>query len=359
MAADTSQVRSEIARRSCAALARLVRWKTMMDTSTSYLGLKLPHPFIAGASPMGYSLDTIKRLEDAGCAAIVLHSLFEEQITLATCGRVAHVDPSDEQMAGRVADYPPPADYRFGPDGYASHIAKIKAAVRIPVIASLNGYTGESWLKFARVIEQAGADALEFNYYDVATATAVASAVIEDNIVNAVRNLTGAIAIPVAVKLTPYYTAFAHLATALDQAGASGLVLFNRFYQSNVDTRTMTLVPRAELSTNAELPLRLHWLAILHGRVRPSLAASGGVATPDDGIKALLAGADVVQLVSALLRHGPEHVATMREGLERWLEWQHIDSARMAIGIASFQRHPDPASLERAHYIRTLQSWIR
>src|SRR5436189_2076119 len=153
-----------------------------MDTSTSYLGLKLPHPFVAGASPMGYSLDTIKRLEDAGCAAVVLHSLFEEQISLATEGRVAHVDPLDPQMGDRVADYPAPADYKHGPDGYASHIAKIKAAVRIPVIASLNGHSGESWLRFARVIEQAGADALEFNYYDVATSTAVGAATIEESV---------------------------------------------------------------------------------------------------------------------------------------------------------------------------------
>ena len=153
--------------------------------------------------------------------------------------------------------------------------------------------------------------------------------------------------------------AIARVAAALDRAGASGLVLFNRFYQANVDTRTGALVPQAELSTNAELGLRLHWLALLHGRVRPSLAASGGVATPDDGIKALLAGADVVQLVSALLRHGPGHLAAMRQGLERWLEWQQLDSAAAMIGRASFQTHPDPASLERAHYIRTLQSWSK
>ena len=330
-----------------------------MDTSTSYLGLKLPHPFIAGASPMAYSLDTIKRLEDAGCAAIVLHSLFEEQISLAAEGRIAHVDPLDKQMGGRVAAYPAPADYKYGPDGYASHIAKIKAAVRIPVIASLNGHSGESWLMFARVIEQAGADALEFNYYDVPTSMTVGSAAIEENVVNAVENLTRAIAIPVAVKLAPHYTAFGHLAAALDRAGASGLVLFNRFYQSNVDTRTMTLVPQVDLSTSAELPLRLHWLALLHGRVRPSLAATGGVATPDDGIKALLTGADAVQLVSALLRHGPGYIAQMCQGLERWLEWQHIDSTQAMIGRASFQTHQDPASIERAHYIRTLQSWTR
>jgi dihydroorotate dehydrogenase (fumarate) len=330
-----------------------------MDTATSYLGLKLPHPYIAGASPLGYSLDTIKRLEDAGCAAIVLHSLFEEQISLETEGRRAHVDALDPGMADRVAAYPPPGDYKHGPDGYADHLVKVKQAVRIPVIASLNGHTGESWLKFAHIIEQAGADALEFNYYDVATALTVSSAALEEQLISAVRNLTQAISIPVAVKLTPFYTAFGHVAAALDRAGASGLVLFNRFYQPDVNTRTMTLVPQAELSTTAELPLRLHWLALLRGRVRPSLAASGGVATPDDGIKALLAGADVVQLVSALLRHGPGHIGAMRDALERWLEWQHLDSLTGMIGRASFEASPDPNAIERAHYIRTLQSWTR
>jgi dihydroorotate dehydrogenase (fumarate) len=330
-----------------------------MDTTTSYLGLRLAHPFIAGASPMGYSLDTIKRLEDAGCAAIVLHSLFEEQISLATEGRVAHVDPLDPRFANIVADFPPPSDYRFGPDGYAQHLAKVKAAVGIPVVASLNGHTGESWLKFARIIEQAGADALEFNYYDVAADLTVSAAGIEDALVTAVGNLARAVRIPVAVKLTPFYTAFGHLASALDRAGASGLVLFNRFYQSDVRTRTMTLEPQAELSTSAELPLRLHWLALLHGRVRPSLAVSGGVATPDDGIKALLAGADAVQIVSAILRHGPAHIGAMRQALERWLEWQHIETVSQMIGRASLQASPDPAAFERAHYIRTLQSWTR
>ena len=330
-----------------------------MDTSTSYLGLKLAHPFIAGASPMGYSLDTLKRLEDGGCAAVVLHSLFEEQISLAIEGRVAHVDPLDPRFANVIADYPPPTDYRFGPDGYAQHVARVKAALRIPVIASLNGHSGESWLKFAQVVEQAGADAIEFNYYDIAADLSVSAAAVEDALVHAVHNLTRVVRIPVAVKLSPFYTAFGHVASALDRAGASGLVLFNRFYQSDVQTRTMTLQPQAELSTSAELPLRLHWLALLHGRVRPSLAVSGGVATPDDGIKALLAGADAVQMVSALLRHGPGHVAAMRQALERWLDYQRIDAVSQMVGRASLQVSPDPASFERAHYIRTLQSWTR
>ena len=272
---------------------------------------------------------------------------------------MAHRDPLDERFANVMADYPPPKDYKFGPDGYAHHIAKVKAAVKIPVIASLNGHTGESWLKFAHIIEQAGADALEFNYYDIAADITVSAAAVEDALVNAVHNLAHAVRMPVVVKLSPFYTAFGHVAASLDRAGAAGLVLFNRFYQSNVQTRTMTLEPQVELSTSAELPLRLHWLALLHGRVRPSLAVSGGVATPDDGIKALLAGADAVQLVSALLRHGPGHIAAMRQGLERWLEWQRIETVSQMVGRASLQRSPDPAAFERAHYIRTLQSWTR
>jgi len=330
-----------------------------MDTSTSYLGLRLPHPFIAGASPMGYSIDTVKRLEDAGCAAIVLHSLFEEQISLATEGRVAHADPLDSRFANVLAEYPSAGDYRFGPDEYAGHVAKVKAAVRVPVIASLNGHSGESWLKFARVIQQAGPDALEFNYYEIATDLAASSSAVEDQLFNAVKNLTRLLTIPVAVKLSPYYTAFGHVASALDAAGAAGLVLFNRFYQSDVETRTMELVPQVELSTSAELPLRLHWLALLHGRVGLSLAACGGVSTPNDGIKALLAGADVVQMVSALLRHGPHHISAMRQALERWIEWQHLTSLADMRGRASLKRSPDPSAFERAHYIRTLQSWTR
>ncbi len=328
-----------------------------MDTTTSYLGFTLAHPFMAGASPMGYRLDTIKRLEDAGCAAVVLHSLFEEQISLATEGHIGHLNPQDPEFASVLADYPNPGEYPLTPDAYAEHIAKVKQAVAIPVIASLNGRTGQAWLKFARLIEQAGADALEFNYYEVATSLSVPAAALEKNLADAVHNLTRALQIPVAVKVTPFFTAFANVASALDHAGAKGLVLFNRFYQPDLDTRTMMLTPQVELSTNAELPLRLHWLALLHGRVSASLAVSGGVANPNDGVKALLAGADVVQLVSALLRNGPQHIAAMREELERWLDEHHMAAVSDMRGRASLERSPDPGAFERAHYIRTLHSW--
>jgi dihydroorotate dehydrogenase (fumarate) len=330
-----------------------------MEIATSYLGLKLAHPFIAGASPLGYHLDTIKRLEDAGCAAVVLHSLFEEQITAAHTGRIAHVNVFEPDFAEILSAFPDAGEYPLAPDEYAEHVYRVQQAVSIPIIASLNGRTAESWLKFARVIEQAGADALELNIYDVATDLSTPGAAIEERLVGLVGDVKRLLGIPIAVKLSPFFTAIGNVAHRLDTAGADGLVLFNRFYQPDIDIRTMSVSPQAELSSNAELLLRLRWIAILYGRVRPSLAVSGGVATPADGIKAILAGADVVQLVSALLRHGPVYVQTMRRGLEQYLEWYKLATLNEARGAVSLQTTSDAASFERAHYIRTLHSWTR
>ncbi|MBI4265911.1 MAG: dihydroorotate dehydrogenase-like protein [Acidobacteria bacterium] len=330
-----------------------------MLTNTSYLGFRLPHPFIAGAGPFGYHLDTVKRLEDAGCAAVVLHSLFEEQITLAHQGRIRHMDAFEREFAAALAAFPRAADYPLAPDEYAEHLRRVKEAVAIPVIGSLNGASAESWLAFARTIEQAGADALELNLYEVITDLHVPGVAVETQFVHLVKELKRTLSIPIAVKLTPFFTAFGHTARQLDAAGADGLVLFNRFYQPDIDIKTMEVALDLELSTSAELLLRLRWLAILYGRVRPSLAVTGGVATPDDGIKAILAGADAVQIVSALLRHGPRHVQTMRLGLERWMEWHKLERLDEVRGRASLARAPDPAAFERASYIRLLQSWGR
>jgi dihydroorotate dehydrogenase (fumarate) len=330
-----------------------------MDMTTSYLGLRLEHPFIAGASPFGYHLDTVKRLEDAGCAAVVLHSLFEEQITVAREGTIAHMDALEPEFAEQLAYFPPPGEYPFTPDAYADHISRVKQAVRIPVIASLNGRTAEAWLRFATIIERAGADALELNLYEVVTDLDVQGLTIEHRLVEVVRDLKQVLKIPLAVKLSPFFAAFGNVAQQLDQAGANGLVMFNRFYQPDIDIRTMEAVPRLELSTSAELLLRLRWLAILHGRIRPSLAVSGGVATPNDGIKAILAGADVVQMVSALLRHGPAYVAAMRHGLERWMDWNKMTRLDEMRGRSSLDVTRDRGAYERANYIRTLHSWIR
>ena len=330
-----------------------------MSTDTSYLGLRLPHPFIAGASPFGYRLETIKRLEDAGCAAVVLHSLFEEQVTLATEERVAHADVYDDAFSDVLAHFPSTEEYPLAPDAYAEHIYRVKQAVRIPIVGSLNGRTAESWLKFARVIEQAGADALELNLYEVVTDLGVLSSEIESRIVGVVKELKRLLKIPLAVKLSPFFAAVGNLAQQLDGAGADALVLFNRFYQPDIDTRTESVVPRAELSTSRELLLRLRWIAILHGRVRPSLAVTGGVATPQDAIKAILAGADAVQVVSALLRHGPAYVGVLQRGLEQFLDWHKMVSLDEMRGRASLETTRDPAAFERAHYIRTLHTWTR
>jgi dihydroorotate dehydrogenase (fumarate) len=328
-----------------------------MDTRTSYLGMRLEHPFIAGASPFGYHLDTIKRLEDAGCAAVVLHSLFEEQITRAYDARVADIDVRGDEFADVLEAFPNPDDYPQGPDAYAEHIYRTKRAVNIPIIGSLNGRTAESWLRYARVIEQAGADALELNMYEIPTQLTVSGLAIEDRMVAIVKNLKGILKIPIAVKLSPFFTALGSLAARLEAAGADGLVLFNRFYQPDIDIKTIKIVPQAELSTTAELPLRLHWVAALHGRVRPSLAISGGVAQPADGIKGMLAGADVIQLVSALLRHGPGHLTAMKKGLTDWLEWHKMEDLAEARGLVSLKTLRDTASFERAQYIRTLHTW--
>jgi len=328
-----------------------------MQLDTSYLGMRLPHPFIAGASPFGYHLDTLKRLEDGGCAAVVLHSLFEEQVGLDTEGRIAHMNPDDERFAEMIGYFPPAKAYRYAPDDYAEYLHRVTQTVKIPVIGSLNGRTRESWLSFARMIEQAGAAALEVNWYQVHSDARTPGASVEDELAEMVRDVKGILKIPVAVKVSPFFTAFANVAHQLDEAGADGLVLFNRFYQPDIDIRTMQVMPRIELSTSAELPLRLRWVAILCGRVRASLAVTGGVAGPYDGIKAILAGADAIQMVSALLQHGPAYIKVMRHSLEQWLEWHNMGSLAEARGRLSHRKTQDPAAWERANYIRTLQSW--
>ncbi len=328
-----------------------------MNTSVTYLGLRLAHPFMVGASPLGAHLDTVRRLEDGGCAAIVLHSLFEEQITWATSGRIRHMDPLDPQFAAMLAGFPSYERYPLGPDEYVEHVRRVKAAVGVPVIASLNGTTAESWLSFGRNIQQAGADALELNMYEVVTDLDMSGIAVENEIRSIVTELKRELKIPLAVKLSPFFTAFGNLARRLDEAGADGLVVFNRFYQPDIDVRAVTVAPMLELSTSAELRLRLRWLAVLHGRVRASLGVTGGVADPTDGIKAVLAGADAVQMVSAILRQGPAYFGVMRSALERWMEWQQVSTLDEVRGRLSLRRAPNAEAVERANYIRTLQSW--
>jgi len=329
------------------------------DLTTTYLGLHLSNPYIAGASPLGDHLDSARRLEDAGCAAIVLHSLFEEQISEEMSGRIHGMDVFGPEFSDALKHFPKRGDYPFSPDAYLNHLRKLKEALSIPVIASLNGTSPHVWLSFATQIADAGADALEINPYEVVTDPDQSAASIEHWQCELVRDLKHVLKIPVAVKISPFYTALAHVAREFERAGASGLVLFNRFLQPDIDVDRMTAWPHLELSTSAELPLRLRWLAILRAQSKGSLAASGGVETPADGIKAILAGADVVQLVSTILRHGPAYFGAMREGLSRWLEALHFATIADVRGRLSFTNTENPAAYERAQYMRTLAMWDR
>jgi dihydroorotate dehydrogenase (fumarate) len=327
-----------------------------MNLATTYLGFALPHPLMPGASPMVDDLDTVRRLEDAGAAAIVMHSLFEEQITAEerSAGQVA---AHGESFGEALSYLPGPPPFALGPDRYLEQLRRIREAVAVPVIASLNGVTASGWLEYARLLAQAGAHALELNVYHVATDAAESAAAVEARGLEVLRAVRAAVHVPLAVKLSPFYSALAHLAHGLDLLGADGLVLFNRFYQPDLDPEALEVVPVLHLSDSSELLLRLRWLAILHGRVRPALAASGGVHTGFDALKAVMAGAHAVQMVSALLHHGPEHLAVVRAELARWLEEHGYESLAQARGSMSLLRCPDPAAFERANYLRVLQSW--
>jgi dihydroorotate dehydrogenase (fumarate) len=329
------------------------------DLSTTYLGLRLANPFVVGASPLTDDLDEVRRLEDAGCAALVMRSLFEEQITAQETGRIHHLDPLNQQFAKVLSFFPDSGDYALVPPEYLEQLRRIKAAVSVPVIGSLNGTNAETWLQFSQQMEEAGADAIELNMYEVITNPKQPGTAVERDLVHVVAELKRALKIPIAVKLSPFFTAFGHLAQRLDRAGADGLVLFNRFYQPDFDIDELAVVPHLELSTRSELLLRLQWAAILHGRIGASLAVSGGVAHPDDAIKAVLAGADVVQMVSAILRHGASYIGTMRGGLVRWMDAHGYPTLSEVRGRLSLSNCPDPAAFERANYIRTLSSWTR
>jgi dihydroorotate dehydrogenase (fumarate) len=328
----------------------------MIDLSTTYLGLRLPHPLVVGAGPIGDDLDAVRRAEDAGAAAIGLRSLFEEQLRLEELTHDAHRGHHSAEAASYL---PPVSDYVLGPDAYLEHVAKVKRAVAVPVIASLNGVTDDGWLHHAKLIADAGADALELNVYAVGGDPGEDAAAVEARLVAMVRHVVRETPIPIAVKLSPFYTALAHTARALVDAGARGLVLFNRFYQPDIDPEALDVSLRLTLSTPAELLLRLRWLALLTGRIDASLAASGGVHSGQDALKAVMAGADCVQMMSALLHHGVEHLATVKGELARWLEEREYESLDQAKGSMSLARSPRPEAYERANYIRVLAGYAR
>ena len=328
-----------------------------MDLSTTYLGLELPHPFISGASPLADDMDTVRQLEDAGAAAIVMRSLFEEQLVQEQVATDWHMDSPADSFAEALSYLPDPETFHLGPGEYLEQLARIKAAVAVPVIASLNGTTLGGWLEYARLIQEAGADALELNVYRLAADPDESGEAIESQTLDMVRAVRESLEIPLAVKLSPYYTALASFSRRLEEAGADGLVLFNRFYQADIDPEELEAVRTLNLSDSSELLLRLRWLAILSARLNLSLACSGGVHTRADAIKATLCGADAVQVVSALLRNGPEQLSVLREGTAAWLVEHEYETLAQMKGSMNLERCPDAEAYERANYMKILQGY--
>ncbi|MGE3275987.1 MAG: dihydroorotate dehydrogenase-like protein [Vicinamibacterales bacterium] len=329
----------------------------MADLRTRYLGLDLAHPVMASASPLSKSLDGIRRLEDGGAAAIVLFSLFEEQIRADNAALEHYADIGAESQGEAQGYFPPMEGFQVGPDHYLDLIRRAKAAVAVPVIGSLNGVTPEGWTGYARQMAEAGADAIELNVYYIPSGAEANGREVEDRYVAITRRVVAAVGVPVAVKLSPFFSAPGEMAARLVAAGASGLVLFNRFYQPDFDLDRLEVTPSLDLSTPAEQRLPLLWIGVLHGRLAASIGATTGVETSEQVVKYVLAGADAVMTTSSLLRHGPGHLRTLVEGLDAWLDARGVAAIGRVRGSMSQRHVADPSAFERANYLRVLESW--
>jgi len=328
-----------------------------MDLSTQYLGMTLRSPLVPAASPLSDNPDNIKKMEDAGAAAIVLHSLFEEQLRREREAFDHYMTYGTESFAEALSYLPPPDEFRAGPEAYLERIRKAKAAVKIPIIASLNGVSIGGWVDYAKRIEEAGADALELNIYSIPTDPKLSSAEVEQTYLEILKAVKFVVRIPVALKLSPFFSSMAHMASRFDAAGADALVLFNRFYQPDIDLDSLEIRPNVLLSTPQALRLPLRWIAILHGRVKADLAATSGIHTSEDVLKVMLAGASVAQLCSVLLRHGIGHIREIEKGMVEWMEKHDYTSVRQMRGSMSQKNCADPAAFERAQYMHSVLSY--
>ncbi len=328
-----------------------------MDLSTTYLGLKLKNPLVPSASPLSEDISTIRQMEDAGAAAVVLYSLFEEQLRMEANTLDYHLTNATETFAEALSFFPSPGDFKLGPDEYLEHVRKAKEAVGIPIIASLNGATVGGWTDYARKIEQAGADALELNVYFLPTDPDLSSADVEQRYVDILKAVKSVVKIPVAMKLSPFFSAMAAMARRLDQAGADGLVLFNRFYQPDFDLEKLEVTPNLLLSGAYEARVPLRWIAVLYGQIKASLAASRGIANAQTVLKMIMAGADVAQVCSVLLRMGVPELSVILREMQAWMREHDYESVEQMKGSMSQKNCDHPAVFERANYMKLLGSY--
>lgn len=329
----------------------------MADLKTHYMGLALRNPLVASPSPVSEHLDRLRALEDAGIGAVVMYSLFEEQIELEQHHLDLHLSNAEESYHEALSYFPELSTYHLGPERYLDHLHRVKNALRVPVIGSLNGVSPGGWVTYAQRMQEAGADAIELNIYHLPTDPEATALDVEAMYLELVREVKSNVSVPVAVKLSPFFTAPVNMARRLDEAGADALVLFNRFYQPDLDIENLTVRPSLELSTSSELRLRLRWAAILHGRVRADLAITGGIHTAHDLIKALMAGARIGMMTSALLHHGPRHAAQVLHDLNTWLDEHEYGGVSQMIGSMSQRNVAEPAAFERANYLKVLGSY--
>ena len=328
-----------------------------VDLRTTYLGLELANPLVPSASTLSARIDTLKRLQDAGASAVVMQSLFEEQIEHDEMQTHRVIETGAESFPEALTYVPDVEDYNTGPEEYLRHLEASRKDLEIPVIGSLNGSSSGGWVRYAKLIQDAGADALELNVYFVASDPEERGEQVEQRYLDLVAEVRASVTIPLAVKIGPYFSSMANMARRLDEAGADGLVLFNRFLQPDIDLETLQVDPALRLSTSDELRLPLRWIAILHGRVSCSLAATSGIWTAEDAVKLLLAGADVTMMASALFRHGPEHLTTVLDGVRAWLEEHEYGSVEQLRGSASQANVADPVAYARSNYVQMLVSF--
>ena len=328
-----------------------------MDLTTTYMGLQLKNPIVPSASPLSKHLDTIKQMEDAGAAAVVMYSLFEEQISHEQKELNHFLSQGTESFQEAMSYFPEAEEYHLGPEEYLNHIRQAKESTSIPIIGSLNGVSNGGWMEYAKKIEEAGADALELNVYYIAANSNFKGDEVERIYLEDLKRVKEHIGIPVAMKLSPFFSSMSHMAKQLDDAGADALVLFNRFYQPDFDLDELEVVPTVNLSSSQENRLPLRWIAILHGHVKASMAATTGIHTANDVLKMLMAGADVTMMCSALLHHGPQYIATVLNDLKLWMEEKEYDSVSQMKGSMSQKSVAEPAAFERANYMKALNNW--